>query len=29
MYYKMIVIIVEKYGNAGVHTITAEDKELF
>ena len=29
MYYKMVVITVEKYANAGVHTITVENKELF
>ena len=25
MYYKMVVITVEKYANAGVHTITVEN----
>ena len=25
----MVVITVEKYGEAGVHTITAENKKLF
>ena len=25
----MVVITVEKYANAGVHTITVENKELF
>ena len=29
MYYKMVVITVEKYANAGVHTITVENKKLF
>ena len=29
MYYKMVVITAEKYANAGVHTITANNKKLF
>ena len=29
MYYKMVVITVEKYANAGVQTITVENKKLF
>ena len=29
MHYKMVVITVEKYANAGVHTITADNKKLF
>ena len=29
MYYKMVVITVEKYANAGVHTITVEHKNFF
>ena len=28
MYYKMIVITVEKYANAGVHTTTVEHKNF-
>ena len=29
MYYKMVVITVEKYANAGVHTLTVKNKKLF
>ena len=29
MYYKMVVITVEKYSNACVHTITVKNKKLF
>ena len=29
MYYKMVVITVEKCANAGVHTITVKNKKLF
>ena len=29
MYYKMVVITVKKYANAGVHIITVENKKLF
>ena len=29
MYYKTVVITVEKYANARVHTITVENKKLF
>ena len=29
MYYKMVVITVEKYANSGVHTITVKNKKLF
>ena len=29
MYYKMFVITVEKYANAGVHTIAVKNKRLF
>ena len=29
MHYKMVVITVEKYANAGVHTKTADNKKLF
>ena len=28
MYYKMVVITVEKYENAGAHTITVKNKKL-
>ena len=29
MYYKMVIITVEKYANAGVHTITVQNKNSF
>ena len=29
MYYKMVIITVEKYANAGVHTITVQNKKSF
>ena len=29
MYYKMVVITVEKYANAGVYTITVDNKNFF
>ena len=29
MFYKMVVITVEKYVNSGVHTITIKNKNLF
>ena len=29
MYYKIVVITVEKYSNAGVHTITVKNKKSF
>ena len=29
MYYKMVVITIENYSNAGVNTITIKDEKLF